>query len=193
MKTLYPLGALVAIAIGVWVALTVGQKTENLPADGWRQYEAPSFIISIPEGYVVEENYVHDVRPGQQSSGVRFFVDPKMATGTNLAADSSISVEQIATLSACNPAAYLDGEHEVTTVVEEGKSYALATSSGAGAGNFYEEWVYVRTDNAGPCPAVRYRLHNTAIQNYPSGTVKEYDREALLDEFDKIRRSVQTR
>lgn len=193
MNKLYSAGALAAIIVAVWVAVTVGQKVENLPADGWGQYEAPSFTVSLPEGYLVEELYLHDIRPGLQSAGVRFYVDPKAATGTNLGQDSGVSLEQIPTLSSCNPAAYLDGEHEVTTVVEEGKTFALATSSGAGAGNFYEEWVYVRTDNAGVCPAVRYTLHTTALQNYPEGTVKEYDREALLEEFDKIRLSLQTR
>jgi hypothetical protein len=37
---------------------------------------------------------------------------------------------------------------------------------------------------------VRYFVHSTNIGNYPEGAVTAYDRTALLDAFDAIRRSL---
>ncbi len=68
-------------------------------------------------------------------------------------------------------------------------SYSLATSSNAGAGNVYDEVVYALPGSK-PCTAVRYQIHSTNIGNYPEGTVTEYNQAALLEEFNKIRRSI---
>jgi hypothetical protein len=39
------------------------------------------------------------------------------------------------------------------------------------------------------CTAVRYLVHSTNIGNYEPGAVREFDRPALIDLFDQIRRS----
>jgi len=193
MNKILPLAGVVALALAVWLILMGGQKVGNLPADGWQQYEGAAFTVSIPSGYNVNEAYGHTISPDVAARGVAFTVAASMATGTNLGSDTRISVETIPTLSACNATAYLDGINHAYTVVEDGKTYSVASSTSAGAGNFYEEIVYVRTDNAGPCPAVRYVLHNTVLANYPAGSVVEFDREALIEEFDKIRLSLETK
>ena len=38
--------------------------------------------------------------------------------------------------------------------------------------------------------AVRYFIHSSNIGNYPEGAVREFDRQALLNQFDQIRRSL---
>ncbi len=194
LSKLYPFAGLVVLAVIAYIALTAGQKAQNLPADGWKQYVAPAFTIAVPPGYTAEQYaYTIDALERITSSGVKFPIDPAMASGTNLSADSYVSVERIPTLSACNAGAYIYGNEPVESLIDEGKAYSVATSSGAGAGNFYEEWVYVRTDNPGICPAVRYYIHTTNLANYPEGTVQAYNREALLEEFDKIRLSLETK
>jgi hypothetical protein len=68
----------------------------------------------------------------------------------------------------------------------------LGTAIESAAGNTYEELVYVLADSPDPqnCMAVRYFIHTTRIENYEPGTVREYDRAALLRSFDEIRRSL---
>ncbi len=67
--------------------------------------------------------------------------------------------------------------------------YSVATSSGAAAGNRYEEMIFAFPASS-PCTAVRYYIHSTAVGNYPEGSVREFDREALLAEFDAIRKTI---
>jgi hypothetical protein len=74
-------------------------------------------------------------------------------------------------------------------MVDGSVSYSLATTSGAGAGNFYEEWVFALASSS-PCTAVRYFIHSGNIGNYPTGAVTEFDHAALIKDFDSIRRSL---
>ena len=99
--------------------------------------------------------------------GVTLVVDPAMVMGTNLGSDSSVSIEHLPAGVACTD----------------------ATSTDAGAGNRYEEWIYALS-NTSPCLAVRYFIHYGVIENYPEGAVREFDRGALLKSFDDIRRTV---
>ncbi len=79
----------------------------------------------------------------------------------------------------------------VTThnVTDNGIEYSFASSTSAAAGNLYEEQVYALATSS-PCTAVRYFIHSSNVGNYPAGAVREFDRAALLAEFDIIRRSV---
>jgi len=47
------------------------------------------------------------------------------------------------------------------------------------AGNRYEEQVWALKDSS-PCFAVRYFIHSTVVENYPEGTVIEFDKPASL-------------
>ena len=62
-------------------------------------------------------------------------------------------------------------------------------STGAAAGNRYEETVYT-LPGTNPCIAVRYFIHYGVFQNYPAGTVREFDQQALLASFDAIRHTL---
>jgi hypothetical protein len=65
----------------------------------------------------------------------------------------------------------------------------VASTTGAAAGNRYEETVYA-IPGTNPCVAVRYFVHYGVIENYPPGTVRQFDKQALLDQFDRIRRTL---
>ena len=112
-----------------------------------------------------------------------------MATGTNLSADSYVSVEWLPRAKNCTGDIYLAANVKPQEVVDNRVTYSLASSSGAAAGNRYEEWVYALSGSQ-PCLAVRYFIHSTNIANFDPGAVKEFDRAALVKQFDKIRKTL---
>ena len=65
----------------------------------------------------------------------------------------------------------------------------MAKGGGAGAGNLYTEYVYA-IPGTSPCLAIRYFIHSTQLGNYPPGMVTAFNQQALLSEFDGIRRSL---
>jgi hypothetical protein len=147
------------------------------------------FSLHMPLGYVPDSSYTTQQSPSLIISGVKFTIPAATAAGTNLSRDSFISVEHIQNAPACSADMFFDGTHETLEVMEQGVTYSVATSSGAGAGNRYEETVYAFPGTS-PCIGVRYMVHSSAIQNYDPGTVREFDRAALIAEFDAIRRTL---
>jgi len=147
----------------------------------------PEFSIRYPEGYTPDPAYVYQaLGPGREISGVKFTISPTLAQGTNLSRDSYISVERIAT-STCSAALFLD--NVVPRNLTDGiVTYSFATTSGAGAGNLYEEQVFALPKKG--CTAVRYYIHSGNIGNYEPGAVREFDRRALLSQFDAIRKTL---
>lgn len=168
--------------------------TKYLKIHGANLIELPPQSASMlpPQGYIVDANYHYQAQGvGKDILGTKYTIPASMVKGTNLAVDSYISVEQIALVdkSQCSASLFTDPSIKTSIINDNGVTYSIATSSDAGAGNRYEESVYVLT-NTNPCTAVRYFIHYGAIENYPKGTVKEFDRQVLIKEFDAIRRSV---
>ena len=143
-----------------------------------------------PQDFTLNESYAYTGVPNKPISGVKLTIPAKMATGTNLGADTGLSVESLPRARSCTGDIYLLDNVRAENVVENGIEYSVASTSDAGAGNFYEETVYALPGSK-PCTAVRYFIHTTNIGNYPEGTVREYDRGALLADFDKIRWSLE--
>lgn len=133
--------------------------------------------------------------PTMDPGGVYFRVDPRIASGTNLSSDTSLVVAQLnpadpGAVRACEAKSFLTEGRGTSTRYSEGSVvYSYATSSGAAAGNRYEEVVYALSDT-NPCTAIRYFIHYGAIENYPPGVVKEFDRNALLAQFDAMRKTL---
>jgi len=133
---------------------------------------AAGFSLRLPPGYTVDESYKYEaLGPGKTIYGTKFTIPASEAAGTNLSNDSYISVEEIPQTSVCTNALF------------------GGTNTGAAAGNRYEESVYA-ISGTNPCVAVRYFIHYGVIDNYPAGTVKEFDKDALLKEFDSIRETL---
>jgi membrane-bound inhibitor of C-type lysozyme len=153
---------------------------------------AQGFSIRYPAGYTLDDTYTYTgLGPVQTIKGTKFTIDPAIATGTNLSEDSYVSVEEIAGVNQCTADKFLDLSNGGTAVdlKDGGTDYSFASTTGAGAGNRYEESVYA-IPGTQPCVAVRYFVHYGVLENYPAGKVSAFDRQALLGQFDKIRRTL---
>jgi len=154
-------------------------------------YATSTFSIVYPSDYSVDESYTYtQVNPKKPISGVKFTIPGEVATGTNLSADTYISVEWLPHAKKCTGDIYLAANVRPQTVAgANGVEYSVATSSDAAAGNIYDEAVYALSGSS-PCRAVRYSIHSTEIGNYTPGAVQPFDRSALLSAFDTIRQSL---
>ena len=188
------------------VTLTLMSGTQSGPTPGQveesRVYtdSALGFSITLPTtiatsssigDYSVDPNYEYTEKgPDASIAGVKFTIPSAEAKGTNLSKDTYISVEHLPAGQACDAAAFMSDPNAKSQTVSEGVlSYSVASSTDAAVGNRYEEWVYARQDSA-QCIAVRYYLHWSALANFPAGAVKAFDKAALLQEFDQIRRTL---
>jgi hypothetical protein len=75
------------------------------------------------------------------------------------------------------------------TVDDGNFKYLNASTTDAGVGNRYEEYVHT-IEGTNPCVAIRYFIHYSAIENYPAESVTEFDKPELLAQFDAIRGSL---
>jgi hypothetical protein len=147
------------------------------------------FSIRVPQDYTTDASYRYQLRgPGHDIPGVKFTIPEGVATGTNLASDTYLSVEKLPQTVNCSAAAFLDQGVIAHAISEAGANYSVASTTGAGAGNRYEETVYALPGS--PCLAVRYFIHYGVIENYPPGLVREFDEGALTAQFDAIRRTL---
>jgi hypothetical protein len=196
--------AVIAIAVFVVVALVILSRTsphapvqqgmgdvgQGTVLDQSYSSNIYKFAVNMPEGYQVNEAYQDStLGPGKEIHGVAFSIPQTMASGTNLASDSDVSVLVLPNAAQCDAAQFLfTGAHQ-SSLTDAGTTYSFGTVSDAGAGNRYEESVYA-LPNSSPCTAVRYFIHYSVIENYPPGAVKEFDKQALLAQFDAIRHSL---
>jgi len=161
----------------------------NVP-EGWRDYTDAQygFSIAYPPAFTADTDHDYTaLGPGMDIRGVAFMVPSGTASGTNLGRDSYLSVE-VFTRGQCSPKLFLADPQNVHAVREGGRSWTVATSTDMGAGNMYDETVYVLDANT-PCTAVRYFLHSGNIDNYDNSAVRAFDRGALVATFDQIRRT----
>ncbi|MFA5386445.1 MAG: MliC family protein [Candidatus Paceibacterota bacterium] len=151
------------------------------------------FSIRYPANYSINASYVYqELGPGKNISGIKFTIPSSTALGTNLSSfDTGVSIEFIPATQDCNANLFLFGNNNAQNITDNGRDYSFASTTGAGAGNRYEEdvWAIPYTN---PCIAVRYLVHSTVLENYPTGTVKIFDRQALLSQFDDIRQTLVT-
>ncbi len=140
------------------------------------------------EGYVRNMNYIYAVASGVETHGSSYTIPSALAEGTNLSKDTYISYEE-SDSATCEPKDFLDGVTEIREVTDDGVTYLVAGRMGAAAGNRYDETIHVFKDYE-PCNAVRYFIHYGVIENYPEGTVREFDRAQLVAQFDNFRRTL---
>lgn len=190
----------VVVLAGAYYFLTIGKPVPGPQPTGEEQvvsnptYATSTYAIEYPSDYTKDENYAYDqFGPEKLIHGVKFTIPMAIATGTNLSADTYLSVEQLPRAKNCTADIYLKQDVKAISFTENGVAYSVATSSDAATGNVYEEYVYALA-GANPCTAVRYFIHYGNMGNYPSagqpGAVQEFNRGALISAFDAIRHTL---
>lgn len=152
-------------------------------------YATSTYSVVYPSNFTKDEAYAYLGFEKKPIAGVKFQIPLTVATGTNLSANTYLSIESLPRAKNCTGDIYLPSDVKAVQLTEGTTVYSVATSSEAGAGNMYEEYVYALSGSE-PCMAVRYFIHSTNSGNFEPGTVREFDRAALLKAFDEIRRSL---
>ena len=195
----YVIGAIILGLVALVLLYVLRPGTASAPAGGetaqaqvaTSSYTGTTFSIEYPADYTLNASYAYDAfGPKKLIQGVKFVIPGSITTGTNLSAsDTGVSVESLPRAKNCTGDIYIQDNVKAQEVTEGGVVYSVATTSGAGAGNFYEEQVFALVGSS-PCTAVRYFIHSGNIGNYEPGTAVEFNRDALLASFDAIRRSL---
>lgn len=192
----YIIGVIVLILLAAGGYYMLNTNTTTAPVDTpvtleptTSTYATSTFSITYPKEFTIDDSYAYEQFAGKPIAGVKFTIPLGVATGTNLSADSYISVESLPRAKTCTGDIYIPANVKAKELTEDGVKYSVATTSGAGAGNFYEEQVYALSESS-PCTAVRYLLHSTNLGNYATGTVRAFDRAGLIRAFDTIRHSM---
>jgi membrane-bound inhibitor of C-type lysozyme len=147
------------------------------------------FTLRFPQNYTVNTKHVYSADgPNKTIKGVSFTIPASATTGTNLSKDTYIAVETLPNATSCTADMFMSGA-KASTFSDSGVDYSVATTSGAGAGNLYDEAVFA-IPGTSPCTAVRYFIHSTQVGNYPAGTVTAFNKAGLINEFDLIRRTL---
>ncbi len=168
-----------------------GGEDSSTPQNDMTSYSYPplGFSIKYPKGYALDESYMYQGLGEEGIPGIKVSVPASITDGTNLSSDTGLSVEYLPNAQSCAGGLFLYDNPASAVQNDGGINYSVATTSGAGAGNIYEEYVYALAGQ-NPCIAIRYFIHYTQIGNYPAGTKKEFSRTALLAQFDQIRHSL---
>lgn len=153
-------------------------------------YATTTFSVVYPANFSVDSNFANnEVSNKKLIGGVKFSIPDTMATGTNLAAETFVSVEQLPRAKICSGDIYLKDNVKSTTVKDGGVNYSFATTSQAAVGATYDEYVYALV-GSNPCTAVRYYILTSDMGTYSPGEAKPYDAAALMKIFDDIRHSL---
>ena len=147
------------------------------------------FSMRYPKGFTVNDAYVYQANPELLIKGVKFQIPAALAEGTNLSKDSYMSVERQFTKGECTASIFFDGAHPAQTITANGMTYSVVEVEDAAAGNRYAEAVYA-FPGTNPCVAVRFFIHYGVFENYPAGSIKEYDNAALVTLFERMRNTV---
>ena len=155
---------------------TLGQILPGVDAVRYDNEEF-GFTIGRPASSPVETSGFEAYLPLTQKPVVGFALTPELFQGTNLI-DAGVYIGAISDPTVAEkwdqPAAD-SGEQSAGTAEINGVSFAVFTSTGAAAGNIYDQKVY-RTLRDGTCFEIVELLHSGNIGNYEEGTIVEFDK-----------------
>jgi len=169
-------------------------KVSNISGqETWHTYASnqQGYSVRYPDGFMLNTDYSYQaLGPGKSISGIKITIPDTMATGTNLSTDSYVSVEELPNVDTCTATLFLGDQVGTTSqITDNGVTYSFASGADAAAGNRYNESVYA-IPGTNPCIGIRYFIHSTELANYPAGTRKAFDQDALTKAFDGIRESL---
>lgn len=205
MKWLWLFVAIVVVGFGVWYA--AGQQPAGAPPTNTATTTTATTSVDIIPG-VPNQTYANTqlgfsleypaiasssqvqfdgYLPLTQTSVVSFMLPRSMFEGTNLA-EAGVYIGATTTpgvVRSCTRTSRDRGETATSTATIDGQTFAVFTSRGAGAGNYYDEKVY-RTIQNGACLEIAELLHSGNIGNYTPGSVREFDRARFLGILEGI-------
>lgn len=184
-----------SVSLSKYFVIKDNQLTKEIKPVTYTARNAPLSVTLDPDtiaGYTVDTSYVYSsLGPEKESKGVQFMIPESLTLSTNLSKDSYVSVEAVAATTSCMADIFLPNQITPSkTIVENGVQYSMANGGGAAAGNRYDETVYALQDSSEPCVAIRYFIHWSVVENYPEGTISEFDKKALFGRFDSIRKAL---
>lgn len=166
--------------------IIVAPKTERLTQMFYRQN--PVISLRYPAGWQVRDTNTAEI--GGLAGGVELLADitvpAERTEGTNLSGDSGVRIARITDPGeSCTPDMFLENSSAVGTSTINDTLYLVASSTDSGAGNLYERTAYVQ-EGVYPCVAGIGLIHSTELQNYPEGTVAQFDRTGLTEDYIAI-------
>ncbi len=184
---------IVVAAYGVYERIHLNKELDRsqTPKEGWLLYKSDlhKFSVQHLQYSGITEGYYFEF-PGSsvRNLGVAFPMPTNFIAGTNLASDSRTSIE---VSKECNPVVLVSNPNvkEFSRTIG-GYTFRAATSSDAGAGNFYEEHVYATVSPrvAGECYVGRLFLHsmNLGIAQDTNPETLLYDRARMAELFEEM-------
>jgi hypothetical protein len=153
----------------------------------WNLYRNEEFGVEVayPSGFFIDIPCQPAAVMGNVIVSFRL-ADTRYYSGTNLSKACVIvgaSQSQEALSSCLEPQSELEeslGEVEIDSIT----LYKGSTVEGA-AGSIYEQISY-RTIHEDTCYEIALFMHSGNVENYPAGTVSEFDREEVLEKLEQI-------
>lgn len=153
-------------------------------------YASSTYSVVYPTDYIKNDSYTYQgFAPKKFIYGAQFTVPESMATGTNLALSSGVSIEQLPRAQSCTGDIFAVTDAKATEVTENGITYSVATSTVESPGAITEETIYALRGTK-PCTALRYSFMLYDTSPFASSTPREFDRMAITEAFDSIRLSL---
>jgi len=159
-----------------------GQETQN--------FDVLDAQYSVALGYSDEfapVDYQLPFDPRGTPLATLYFIDPSFYYPTTNLIEAALMLTATSdpgVVSTCTQVSR-SGETVTGQVSINGYAFTRSEFSGAAAGNRYDQ-VFYRTVWQDKCFEVIFLVHSANIDNYPPGTVVEFDRTALLAKFEAV-------
>ena len=113
-----------------------------------------------------------------------FVIPESFVDRTNLI-DAFISVEWVSGESSCMAQNFIYDTNSTGTRIVGDKTYTYADYTEGAAGSIYEENVYAYS-SGNYCYLIRLHIQSSHADSDPDNLLKEYNRRAILNIFDKM-------